>query len=498
MNNSKDSEAIKKQLASKNSKFWDTRRKIDSLRLFRLASKNVLAYQKFLKRHKIDSTQIKDCKDFAKIPAISKKNYLRYYPYPELFWSGETAKNATYTSTSGSTGESFYFPRESTLDWQSSIIHENFINGFSKKGESVLVVVTFGMGVWIGGLMTYRAFEYVRDRSNRKISIITPGINKSEIFTTLQKLSPMFDHTIICGYPPFVKDVIDEAETLKINTKKLNLKFSFAAESFTESYRDFLKEKVDLKNKYLETISIYGSADIGAMASETPLSILVRELAIKDKKFFESIFGQINKTPTLAQFNPSFINFEEVEGELLLTGNSTIPLIRYALGDNGGVFTYDQIVAKAKNFNIDLDNLVKKLGLKDTVSELPFVYVYERKDLSTTLYGLNVFPEFIKEALLQPELHKYCTGKMAMCTKFNKKQDQFLEINVELKKNVTSNQNLAKKIQKVVLSHLLKRSSEYRELYKFIKNRALPKIVLWSAENPKYFRPGIKQKWVIK
>jgi phenylacetate-CoA ligase len=253
-----------------------------------------------------------------------------------------------------------------------------------------------------------------------------------------------------------------------------------------------------LNNKYLETINVYGSADIGAMASETPISILARELAIGNKKLFGDIFGGIEKTPTFAQFNPAFVSFEEDHGEIVLTGDNTIPLIRYAIGDNGGVISFADLKNKLKNNGIDLKKEASKAGIADQITELPFVYVYERKDLSTTIYGLNVFPEFIKDALLRPELTKYCTGKMAMCTKFNEEQDQYLEINVEMKKQVKSTVNLRHKIQKIVLDNLLKKSSEYRELYRFIGKRALPKIILWPAEDLTFFRPGIKQKWVIK
>ncbi|MFA5290775.1 MAG: hypothetical protein WC385_00450 [Candidatus Paceibacterota bacterium] len=494
----KETKRISSRLSSKTSNFWVKERNERALDLFHRAAEQVPAYKNFLARHKINHKKIKTWNDFQKVPTINKKNYLRYYPYRELFWDGNPAKNSNYTSTTGSTGEPFYFPREKKLDWQGSLIHERFLNSFSDEKTSTLVIVAFGMGVWIGGLITYSGYEITRDRSKNKISIITPGLNKNEIFSALKKLSPLFDQTIICGYPPFVKDVVDEAIADGIDLPKLKVKFSFAAESFTEGFRDYLAEHAGLSNKYLETINVYGSADIGAMAAETPLSILARELATSDKKLFNDVFGGIEKTPTFAQFNPEFISFEEDHGEIVLTGDNTIPLIRYTIGDNGGVISFADLKDKFKANGLDLKKEATKAGIIDQITELPFVYVYERKDLSTTIYGLNVFPEFIKDALLRPELAKYCTGKMAMCTKFNNEQDQYLEINVEMKKQVKASVALRHKVQKTVLENLLKKSSEYRELYRFIGNRALPKIVLWPAEDLTFFRPGIKQKWVIK
>jgi phenylacetate-CoA ligase len=59
------------------------------------------------------------------------------------------------------------------------------------------VIVGFGMGVWIGGLITYKAFEIAAKRLGHPVSIITPGINKQEIFHALRELAPQFKETII-------------------------------------------------------------------------------------------------------------------------------------------------------------------------------------------------------------------------------------------------------------------------------------------------------------
>ena len=183
-----------------------------SLALFHSAAKHVPAYKDFLKKHKIKSEKIKTWRDFQSVPLTNKNDYLRQYPLKALCWDGSLEKPLVFTSTSGSTGEPFYFPRQQMLDWQYSFIAESFLrnSSYGVKGPT-LVIIGFGMGVWIGGLITYKAFEIASQRMNHPISIITPGINKGEIFNALRRLSPQFAQTIIVGYPPFVKDVIDEA-----------------------------------------------------------------------------------------------------------------------------------------------------------------------------------------------------------------------------------------------------------------------------------------------
>ena len=458
------------------------------------------AYKDFLKKHKISSNKIKTYSDFKKLPVIDKKNYLRVYSLDKLIWGGNLRKNMVFTSTSGSTGAPVYFPRQEKLDWQCSVFTEKFLNASSYGSrEPTLVIVGFSMGVWIGGLITYKAFEIAGINGKYPLSIITPGINKNEIFNALKNLSPHYSQTILVGYPPFIKDIIDEAEAHKINLKKLNIRILTAAESYSEKFREYISEKAGVKNFLLDTANIYGSADLGSMAWETPISILIRRLAISNNNLFKSIFGNINKIPTLVQYNPIFTDFEEKDGEILLTGDSVIPLVHYAVGDHGGVYSFSEIENKFKKVGIDIFQQIKKNNLQKHFNQMPFVYVYERKDFSTTIYGLQIYPETIKETLLKKPISNYLTGKFTLETKFDKKHNQYLVVHIEMKKGTMKLPPAAKEIiLKMIVNDLQTKNSEFRELHKFLGKRAVPKLLFWSAEDPEHFKPGIKQKWVKK
>jgi len=486
-------------IRTKKDEFWSRERGRRPLALFHNAARRVPAYKDFLKKNKINPDKIRTFKDFKLVPPVSKKNYLRQYPLEKLCWDGHLNKPLVWTSTSGSTGEPFYFPRGERLDWEYSVLAELFLanSSYGAKGPT-LVIVGFGMGVWIGGLITYKAFEIAARRGNHAVSIITPGINKKEIFHSLRNLSPHFAQTILVGYPPFVKDILDEAEEVeKINLKHLRLRILTAAEAYTEKFRDYLGRKAGIKNLLLDTLNIYGTADIGAMAYETPTSILIRRLSLSNKKLFHEIFKPIEKTPTLAQYNPFFITFESVEGDILLSGDSTIPLVRYAVGDHGGILSFNEAVQKLKEYDIDLKLEAKRAGISSYLYELPFVYVYERADFSTTLYGLQIYPETIREALLDKRLSRYLTGRFVMLTKFDAKQNQYLEINLELRKGKEVSKRFESEVCRKLVTHLRLKNSEFRELHDAIKDRALPRLICWPAGHTKYFPLGIKQRWVI-
>jgi len=486
-------------IRTKKADFWERQREKTALSLFHRAAVRVPAYKDFLKKNKVNPNKIKNFKDFQLVPPVDKKNYLRKYPLEKLVWDGSLNKAIVFTSTSGSTGNSLYFPRGEELDINTSIPHELFLENSSHgiKGPT-LIIIGFGMGVWIGGLITYKAFEIMSRREKYNLSILTTGINKAEIFRALENLSPNYEQTILCGYPPFIKDILDEGVERGINFKKYNIRLLFAAELFTEKFREYVAEKAGVRNLCLDTINIYGTAELGANAFETPLSILVRRFAIKNNELFKAIFPSVLKTPTLAQYNPFSVTYEAHDGELFLTGNNTIPFIRYAVGDHGGIFEYSDIVSLLKQHGISLLYEAKKAGIEKRLYQLPFVYVYERKDFSTTLYGLQIYPETIKDVLLEDPVHKSVTGKFTMQTKFDRRHNQYLELNIELKKDKKADKKLKKDILMRIITHLRISNSEYRELSDFLKKRAHPKLIFWPNGHRLHFHQGTKQKWVKK
>ncbi len=486
-------------LYTKKSSEWTTIQNKKVLQVFKTAVKEVSAYGEFLKKSKIDYSTIQKSEDFYKLPAVTKKNYLRAYPWKDLCKKNYlTREPLVMTSTSGSTGEPFYFPRTGAIDVQSSVYHQMFLRSSKlDPKKSTLVIDCFGMGVWIGGLITYQAFKHISNRGY-PMTIITPGITKREIFQAVKNCGHQYDQIIMCGYPPFIKDVIDDAEEQGIQWADYSLKIIFAAEGFSETFRDYILKKTGIKDVYRDTMNIYGSADLGTMAQETPLCILVRKLALVNPKLYVRLFGQATRLPTLAQYIPEFVTFDAKNNSLYCTGDSALPLVRYEIGDNGGVMTYETLMKIFKEEGVDIQREAKNVGILDTISELPFVYIYERSDFAASLYGAIIYPEFIKKGLLADSVTEYCTGKFTMFTKNDADENQYLEIHVEMKHD----QKATKRIQSMVLqsihSALIAQSTEYKKLTESLGDRILPKLVFWPHGHEAHFLSGAKQKWVKK
>lgn len=499
-NDSRDPEKFISKLKDTEESVWEEKSRRKVLELFYRTAKKVPAYKKFLLKNKVNFSKIQTIKDFRNLPTTDKDSYLRKFSLSELCWNGKfSEKHFTICTTSGSTGEPFYFPHRIDQDWQYAVLVETYLRtNFEIHKKKTLYVNGFPMGAWIGGTFTFKAISLIAEKSNYALSIISPGVNKQEVIRAVEKLGPYFDQVIIGSYGPFLKDILDEGVKQGINWGKYNLGFIFSAEGFTEEFRDYVCRVGSVKDSLRRTLNHYGTVDLGTMSYETPISILARRLAINNKNLYKSLFGESVVLPTLTQYMPNMFYFEEVNGNLLCSAFSGLPLVRYDLKDRGGIYKFSELVKKFSECEIDLIKESKKAKIEDTIWKLPFVYVYERSDFSISFYAFQIYPATIRKALQKREFSKHITGKFTIMTKYDNRQNQYVEINVELMKDINPSDGLKEKIKKAATEQLIKDSSEYRETHKEKGGRVDPKVVFWTYEHPTYFKSGIKQKWVKK
>lgn len=488
------------KLKNESEKFWLERGEKMALDLFHSMSKRVPAYKDFLLKNSIDPDKIVTTEDFKSVPLIDKDNYLRKYDLNDLCWDGNLQNNQwTISSTSGSTGEPFYFPRTNEQNLQYALVAELYLlTNFSIDKKSTLYIDAFPMGPWIGGVFTYETIRIIAERGKYSLSIITPGINKMEVINVVNKFANKFDQIIIGAYGPFLKDILDDATSLGFDWSSYNIKFIFSAEVFSEKFREYVLDFVKQDNIFKDTLNHYGTVDMGTMSYETPLSILLRRTAIEDIDLYKNIFGDIYKLPTFTQYIPELFYFEQIDDGLVCSSRSGLPLVRYDLKDRGGVYTFSDIdsIFGQKNFNIEKE--AKKADIIDSVWKLPYVYVYERKDFSVSLYAFNIYPETIRRVIELKKYNVFFTGKFTMLVNNNNNLDQVLTINVELKNNVIVDDIIKNDLEKDILNNLILENSEYRETYKDKGYKIKPHIVFWQYGDNTYFKSGTKQKWIKK
>lgn len=491
---------LENALAKESARQWEKRGETQALKLFHAMAQRVPAYKEVLKKHRINPESIETIKDFKQLPFVDKDNYLRTFPLKDLCWDGEFSERPwTVCTTSGSTGEPFYFPHSEAQDAQYALFAELYLRAnFHIDKKRTLYINGFPMGAWIGGVFTYKAVTMVAERGQYPLSIINPGINKREIIKAIQKLGDQFDQVIIGSYGPFLKDTLDDGIAEGIDWKKYNLGFIFSAEGFSEGFRDYVLQVAGKKDDIAATLNHYGTVDLGTMSYETPMAILARRHAVADTNLYKDLFDDSIRLPTFTQFFPNLFFFEEVDRTLICSAPAGLPLLRYNLKDTGGVYTHDQVMKLFADHNIDLNKDLADRNLSHTNWNLPFVYVYERNDFSVSFYAFQIYPATIRRALEHHTLYSTITGKFSMQVGYDHNQNQRLEINLELKKGVEQDKILKENIVRMITEQLLKESSEYRETYHEKPRRALPHIFFWPYEHERFFRPGIKQKWILK
>ncbi len=479
--------------------FFEKQGRGTALALFHQMTERVPAYQNFLKKNKITPKKIKKFEDLQNIPWIDKRNYLKQYPLPDLCWDGEV-KAPIISASSGSSGQASFWPRSTNTEIETTYIYELFLKHFFNIDKyPTLLICGFSMGIYVGGTFTLNCCMRLAQKGY-PLTIVTPGVNQKEILEVLERLGPHFEQIILGGYPPFLRDILDEAERRGIKLKKKKLKLFFASESLSEKLRKYIYDKAGVKDSdYLSSsMNLYGTADAAIAGHESPLSIFVRQLFSGDSKRCKEFFGT-SYVPSLNLYYP-FLKFMQIEKEEILFSapNNEIPLLRYNIHDRGNIIPFMEMLEIAKSFGYSKKDLEKIIG-KPLLWRLPHVYLYGRSDFTVTIYGLNVYPEHIKAALETDGLKDLTTGKFVMETKNRKKdQSQYLLVHIEMGGGIKPTKALEKKCQKTIVKTLKKVNLEYNHLHQAIKTKADPEIDLCERGNKKYFSAATKQKWSVR
>ena len=463
-----------------------------ALKLFNQAAKRVPAYKEFLRQASIDPTKIKTEADFRLVPPVTKENYLKQFPTPDLLWDGDIAQAEIISMSSGSSGKPFFWFRGNKSTSDSVILHDRIFNTtFQTREKRTLFIVAFAMGTWIGGTYTLRALQELADHGHKIVSI-TPGINKQEIIYILQKIAPYFEQTIIGGYPPFVKDILDEAVNEKIDFRYLNTKLLFAGENFSEKWRDYVLEHIGSPDPKFTTAAIYGTADAGMLGHETPLSIYARRMACDNQELYDDFFPGATNEPTLVQYDPLLRYFETDDNDLIFSVNNSMPLLRYKILDKGRLVTGESLVNTLVKYKpLEPESLIE-------YADNPYIALYGRPDICTTFYAVKIYPENIKYGLEAKGMNKYITGKFVMTTEYEEAtQQQSLHLYTELNPKTVPQQKIAAMIAKSVIEGLRKYNGEYHRLYQEIGGLADPTVHLLPQGSPE-FDIRVKMKWTEK
>ncbi|MEI6268913.1 MAG: phenylacetate--CoA ligase family protein [Methylococcaceae bacterium] len=462
--------------------------------LFHRCMAEVPAYRLFLEARDVTPKKINTFKAFRELPLMGKDNYMQAYPLPERCLGGSLKGSDRVAVSSGSTGRPTFWPRSALHELDVAVRFEQvFCDSFHAHEHNTLAVVCFALGNWVGGLFTTSCCWHLA-RKGYPLMVATPGNNKAEIFRVVRELSPHFEQTVLLGYPPFIKDVIDAGAAEGINWASYKPKLVFAGEVFSEEWRSLMAQRIGSVSPCYDSASLYGTADGGVLGNETPFSIAIRRWLANQPEAARTLFGE-SRLPTLVQYDPASRFFEIHEGTLVVSGENSVPLVRYHIADKGGVLSFNEMWDFLKKQGV---HSLGELGLHKQFQprNLPFVYVFGRADFTVSYYGANIYPENVTVGLEQPEITLWVTGKFVLETQESEDGDKTLHIAVELLPGIEPYLKIIPLIAASIRAQLLRLNSEFANYTP--AERQLPQITLRTFADPDYFPAGVKHRYTRK
>jgi phenylacetate-CoA ligase len=399
--------------------------------------------------------------------------------------------------SSGSTGRPTFWPRFQSDELPVAVRFEQvFHDSFQADIRRTLAVVCFALGTWVGGMYTASCCRQLAAKGY-PITLVTPGSNRDEIWRVVRELAPQFEQTVLLGYPPFLKDVIDAGSAQGLDWRPRKVKLVMAGEVFSEEWRSLVGERLASTDACYDSASLYGTADAGVLGNETPLSICIRRFLAANPEAARQLFGE-SRLPTLVQYDPFVRYFETLpdpqgRGQtLLFSGDNGIPLVRYHIADHGGLVPYEAMLRFLAEWKFDPLAALGGHAWRG-VHRLPFVFVFGRADFTVSYFGANVHPENVSVGLEQPAVRAWVTGKFVLQAKEGLTEAPYLAIAVELAPKVSGDNGKRDAIARSIQTHLERLNSEFKN-YAPAEYRT-PRVTLHAAGDPEWFPPGVKHRY---
>lgn len=493
----------KRILSSLPESYWLKQSKKNALKIYQIAKQRVPAYQDFLNKSGVNRS-VKSIDDFLNLPIMDKKDYLQKYEIDQLCLDGRLWDKYTIEKSSGHSGKSFYWPRvRENDDLIPSYLEFAFFQSYNLDKYKTLIILTFALGTWTTGEKVADSVRKFAASGKYNLTVLTPGANFEETLEILEDLSPKYEQTVIVGYPPFIKSIVDEAIKRNINLPSLNIKIGLGGEGHSEHWREYIGKKLGLRRNDLSAIaSAYGAADIGiGVGREYPLTILVRKLALKDKKLAQQLFGDDSVMPCLYQYNSS-VYIEEVDGELVFTAMNGIPIVRYNIHDRGGIVTYRRIKEVCKTFGYDIEDLLSVEGYEKDVYKFPMFYIFGRGDGTISIGGANIYPENIEQAIISTRFYKkifsYKLG-IEIDDDQNARPVIYFELVDDVQGDGEKIDILEQEIHDSLLPRLLSINSDFKDAFRVDKISSDPIIKVFPRNTGVFAEDGIiKRRYIVR
>jgi phenylacetate-CoA ligase len=445
----------------------------ESLRLFVAAKHRVKAYRQVLVESGLETFSPSSPDDWQKLPVLDKKSYISRFS-PENLSPDDRIAPAAHAS-SGSSGQTTFWFRGPKHKQIGTAYYGHIIDDVLQipRSQSTLVVVCFAMGVWVAGTYTLMAFDRIGEETGRKVTVVAPGMEVDDVASILTRLAPSFDHTVVVGYPAAL-DLLFSELARRGTATPANLHLITSGDKISEEWRCSRMSALGIRATS-SVVNVYGSADGGLLAIETPFTIEIRQRLSVSPALARGVLGEEMSAAAIFQFDPRLFYFEQVKGELLFTADLDIPLIRYNLHDTGKVISHREMIS-----------LVGHLGIQNACRfDWPFLLLSGRTDVAVILYGAKVFPDALATAAQDDRIRDLLSGSY-LAYSIQKGPEQIFCLDLEMIDALKrAEPPLPEIIAQVIQERLTVLSSEYRNsCQKLGLAITRPRVALYPKGDP--------------
>jgi len=387
----------------------------------------------------------------AQLPVTNKRNYVDRWSLAERCLDGRIPPSGCELDESaGSSGSPYTWVRSRS---ELEDVHRSLAllarHLLSNDGRPFVVLNAFSMGAWATGTNVAAAL-----RAIGTVKSCGPDLDKVLGAMTLLGPEPTY---IICGYPPFLRSLLDAAEARGVDLSGVTLYGFVGGEGMTEAGR------ARLERTFTTVWSAYGASDLDiGVAAETPISIWLRQRAAADPELAAALFGRVDRLPMIFQYDPCDYHVETIASptganELVVTVTRPMlsPRIRYNVGDEGGTITFAAAIAECRRLGLDSAQAEK------SPFHLPFLFIHGRSDQTLSFMGANLYPEDVAVGIGG---HPDADHLGAFCLELVEVDDDEVRpvIHLEVQASVASRADLASEIVVAIRDRLTAASADYR------------------------------------
>ncbi len=426
---------------------------------------------------------ISEVGEWERLPVLTKKNYLLNHPLTELCRAGDFANVHLIGASSG-------FGKDGTVYWPKrprdeaayvAGLREMFADHYHTDEKRTLIMVCLAFGMWIGGMQLAAGIRQLAASGEQRIACATPGLNLEEAVGVVKEFGDQFEQVLIVTNPSNVNlfSALFSREDVACGAGKFS--FPVVGEYFSESFRLRMAERFGHQPDDPFCLwTGFGSADAGDLGYETAASIALRKYFYARPELSREFFGTSDTPMIFAKSEKAFI--EIIDGEIIVTKDQFIPLVRYNTQDRGGLIR-----------PADLDGIIpEELG-----SELPgeMLYVGGRTSDSVIFYGTNLTITDINHMFISLDESYGYGGLFEVCPET---RDGISYFTFNIYTDNFANEQLAGRYHEVLLDFLKRSSLEFAAKYDNLARAAGGDLVTVKLKDVKLLSGNLKHRFIVE